>query len=123
MEPPLTQADVRQEVQANKQQVLRDLAEVWGEESPTMWAGMAKYGMKEVGRTSFAVEPIGGQTDLIIRYGRTSFVNSAETLRATQYHVQLGTDKQWLPLSYIEGDTMAIGAHNRLTNKIGRKSE
>src|SRR3546814_19808932 len=51
MEPPLTQADVRQEVQANKQQVLRDWAEVWREESPTVWAGMAKHGRKEVGRT------------------------------------------------------------------------
>ena len=66
MEPPLTQADVRQEVLANKQQVLKDLADVWREESPTMWAGMAKYGMKEVGRPSFAVEQIGGQTALII---------------------------------------------------------
>src|SRR3546814_14555301 len=59
MEPPLTQADVRQEVQANEQQELRDLAEVWREESPTMWAGMAKYGMKEVGRPSFSVDTIG----------------------------------------------------------------
>jgi hypothetical protein len=36
MEPPLTQADVRQEVQADKQQVLKDLADVWREEAPTM---------------------------------------------------------------------------------------
>ncbi len=36
MEPQITQADVRQEVQANKQQVLRDLADTWREESPTM---------------------------------------------------------------------------------------
>src|SRR3546814_9559428 len=58
-----------------------------------MWAGMAKYGMKEVGRPSFAVEPIGGQTALIIRYGRTSSVNSAETMRVAQYHVPLGAEK------------------------------
>lgn len=57
MEPPITQANVRQVVQADKQQVLKDLADGWRKEAPTMWAGMAKYGMKEVGRASFAVEP------------------------------------------------------------------
>ena len=56
MEPPLSQAEVRQEVQANKQQVLRDLSGGWREESPTMWAGLAKNGVKEVGRPSFAAE-------------------------------------------------------------------
>jgi hypothetical protein len=93
MEPPLTQADVRQEVQANKQQVLRDLADTWREESPTMWAGLAKNGVKEVDASSFAVEPIGGQTALIISYGRTSTANPAETMRVTQYHVPLGAEK------------------------------
>ena len=118
MEPPLTQTDVRQEVQSNRQQVLKDLADVWREESPTMWAGMAKYGMKEVGRPSFAVEPIGGQTALIIRYGRTSSANSAETMRVTQYHVPLGAEKALITLSYIEGDPQAIAAHNRLKSSI-----
>ena len=118
MEPPLTQADVRQEVLANKPQVLKDLADVWREESPTMWAGMAKYGMKEVGRPSFAVEQIGGQTALIIRYGRTSSANSAETMRVTQYHVPLGAEKALITLSYIEGDPQATAAHNRLKSSI-----
>lgn len=118
MEPPITQADVRQEVQADKQQVLRDLADGWREEAPTMWAGMAKYGMKEVGRTSFAVEPLGGQLALIIRYGRTSSVNSVETMRVTQYHVLLGAEKALITLSYIEGDPQATAAHNRLKSSI-----
>lgn len=118
MEPLITQADVRQEVQADKQQVLRDLAETWREEAPAMWAGMAKYGMKEVGRASFAVEPIGGQLALIIRYGRTSSVNSAETMRVTQYHVPLGAEKALITLSYIEGDPQATAAHNRLKSSI-----
>jgi hypothetical protein len=93
MEPPLTQADVRQEVQANKQQVLKDLADVWREESPTMWAGLAKNGVKEVGRPALPSNHIGGQTALIIRYGRTSTANPAETMRVTQYHVPLGAEK------------------------------
>lgn len=118
MEPPITQANVRQEVQADKQQVLKDLADGWREEAPTMWAGMAKYGMREVGRASFAVEPLGGQFALIIRYGRTSSVNSAETMRVTQYHVPLGAEKALITLSYIEGDQQAIAAHNRLKNSI-----
>lgn len=118
MEPPITQANVRQEVQADKQQVLKDLADGWREEAPTMWAGMVKYGMKEVGRASFAVESLGGQLALIIRYGRTSSVNSAETMRVTQYHVPLGAEKALITLSYIEGDQQAIAAHNRLKNSI-----
>lgn len=118
MEPPITQADVRQEVQANRQGVLRDLADTWREESPAMWAGLAKNGVKEVGRPRFAVEPIGGQTALIISYGRTSTVNPAETMRVTQYHVPLGAEKALITLSYIEGDPQATAAHNRLKNSI-----
>lgn len=118
MEPPITQADVRQEVQANKQQVLRDLADTWREESPTMWAGLAKNGVKEVRRPRFAVESIGGQTALIISYGRTSTANPAETMRVTQYHVPLGTGKALITLSYIESDPQAIAAHNRLKSSI-----
>lgn len=118
MEPPLTQADVRQEVQANKQQVLKDLADVWRDESPTMWAGLAKNGVKEVGHPRFAAEPIGGQTALIISYGRTSTANPAETMRVTQYHVPLGAEKALITLSYIEGDPQASAAHNRLKSSI-----
>ena len=118
MEPPITQADVRQEVQSNKQQVLRDLADTWREESPTMWAGLAKNGVKEVGRPSFAVEPIGGQTALIISYGRTSTANPAETMRVTQYHILLGAEKALITLSYIESDPQAAAVHNRLKSSI-----
>src|SRR3546814_2974860 len=51
-------------------------------------------------------------------YGRTSSVNSAETMRVAQYHVPLGAEKALITLSYIEGDQQAIAAHNRLTNSI-----
>ena len=118
MQPPITQADVRQEVQANKQQVLKDLADTWREEAPMMWAGLAKNGVKEVGRASVAVEPLGGQLALIIRYARTSTANPAETMRVTQYHVPLGAEKALITLSYIEGDQKAMAAHNRLKSSI-----
>lgn len=116
--PPISQAEVRQEVQANRQQVLKDLAETWKEESPVMWAGLAKNGVKEVGRASVAVEPLGGQTALVIRYGRTSSVNSSETMRVAQYHVPLGAEKALVTLSYIDGDQGAMAAHDRLKNSI-----
>ena len=118
MEPPITQADIRQEVQADKQQVLKDLADTWREEAPMMWAGLAKNGVKEVGRASVAVEPLGGQLALIIRYARTSTANPAETMRVTQYHVPLGAEKALITLSYIEGDQKAMAAHNRLKSSI-----
>ena len=83
-----------------------------------MWAGLAKNGVKEVGRPRFSVEPIGGQTALIISYGRTSTANPEETMRVTQYHVPLGAEKALITLSYIEGDPQATAAHNRLKSSI-----
>jgi hypothetical protein len=118
LEPPITQAQVRKEVQANHQQVIMDFADTWKEESPTMWTGLAKTGVKEVGRPSFAVEPIGSQTALVIRYSRTSTINPAETMRVAQYHVPLGAEKALITLSYIDGDQGAMAAHDRLKKSI-----
>ncbi len=118
LEPPITQAEVLKEVQANRQQVIRDLVDTWKDESPVMWAGLAKSGVKEVGRPSFGVEPLGGQTAIVIRYGRTSTANSAETMKVEQYHIPLGSEKALITLSYIDGDQRAMTAHNRLRNSI-----
>lgn len=118
MEPPITQAALRQEVQANKQQVMKDMEESWREESPTMWAGLAKNGVKEVGRSSVAIEPFGGQIAMVIRYGRTSTANPAETMRVSQYHVPLGSEKALITLSYIDSDSQAIAAHNRIKTNL-----
>lgn len=118
VDPPISQADLRQEVQANRQQVLKDLGDTWKEESPVMWAGLAKNGIKEVGRASVAVEPLGGQMAMVIRYGRTSSVNSTETMKVAQYHVPLGAEKALITLSYIDGDQSAMAAHDRLKNSI-----
>ena len=62
MAPPLTQAALRGEVQADRQQVLKNLEDTWREESPMVWAALAKSGVKEVGRASVAVEPLGGNS-------------------------------------------------------------
>lgn len=118
LDPPISQADVRKEVQADRQQVIRDLAEMWKEESPVMWAALARNGIKEVGRATFGVEAVGGRTALVIRYGRTSSVNSAETMKVAQYHIPLGDEKALITLSYIDGDKDAIAAHDRLKTSI-----
>ena len=115
---PLSQAEVRREVQANRQQVLRDLASMWETESATMWAGLAKNGVKEVGRPSFAIENLGGQMAMIIRYGRTSSGNPARTMRVSQIHVPMGADKVLISLTYQDGDAVANVAHDRLKASI-----
>ena len=118
LEPPILQADVRKEVQADRQQVIRDLSDMWKDESPVMWVGLAKSGVKEVGRATFAIEALGGQTALVIRYGRTSTVNPAETMKVAQYHIPLGDEKALITLSYIDGDKNAMSAHDRLKTSI-----
>lgn len=118
IEPPLTQADVRQAVQANKQQILKELADFWRDGSPVMWTSLAKLGKMEVGLPRFAVKPIGGRTALITSYASASIDNPAETTRVTQYHVPMGAEKALITLSYREGDQQAISVSNRLKNSI-----
>jgi hypothetical protein len=74
--------------------------------------------VKEVGHPSFAVEQLGGHTALVIRYGRTSTMNPAETMKVAQYHVPLGTEKALITLSYIDSDQGAIADHDRLKKSI-----
>ncbi len=118
LEPPITQTALRKEVQADRRQVIRDLTDMWKEESPLMWTSLAKNGVKEVGRATFTAEALGGQTALVIRYGRTSTANPTETMRVAQYHIPLGDEKALITLSYIDGDTGAMTAHDRLKNSI-----
>jgi len=118
MEPPITQKDVRQWVQINKQGVLTDLADVWGVESPAMWAALRKNGIREVGKPSFAAEILGGKHALIVRYGRTSAIDPTETMIVTQYHVPLGDVKAMITLSYIDGDQAVLEEHNRLKSSL-----
>jgi hypothetical protein len=118
LEPAISQEEVRKEVQADRLQVVRDLVDTWKDESPVMWAALAKNGIKEVGRPSFSVEPLGGRTALVIRYGRTSPVDPSETMRVAQYHVPLGAEKALITLSYVEGDQGAVAAHDRLKQSI-----
>ena len=118
LDPPLSQVEILKEVQANRKQFIKDVADMWKGESPAMWAALAKNGVKEIGRPTFAVEPLGGHTALVIRYGRTSTANSSETMKVEQYHIPLGSEKALITLSYIDGDQRAMTAHTRLRNSI-----
>lgn len=114
LSPPITQADLRREVEADANLVLNDLAASWAQEAPAMWQGLAKAGIQEVGRARVALEVIGGQLAMVIRYGRTSTVNSSETMNVEQYHVVLGNEKALITLSHIAGDAQARAARDRV---------
>ncbi|MCZ8158402.1 MAG: hypothetical protein O9256_00665 [Rhizobiaceae bacterium] len=118
LDPPISQDDVRNEVRADAQLVLSDMAASWNQEAPVMWEGLAKYGVTQVGRPRFAIEPLGGQLAMVIRYGRTSTANRAETMSVAQYHVLLGSEKALITLSHIEGDAQATAAMERLKRSI-----
>lgn len=118
LSPPLTQRDVVDEVKSNRKQVIEDLAEVWRSEAPQLWTALAKNNVREVGQPSFDVEPLGGATALVIRYQRTSPLNSAHTMRVAQYHVPLGTEKAIVTLTYLQGDGQAKAEHDRLKKSL-----
>ena len=40
MDPPLSQAEVRKEIQASRAAVMNDLAQMWAQESPAMWEAL-----------------------------------------------------------------------------------
>lgn len=118
LEPSITQDEIRREVQADRQEVIRGIADSFTEEHPAMLAAFAKMGLREVGRASFAVEVVGSQTALVIRYGRTSTFDPAQTMRVTQYHIPLGDEKALISLSYLDGDEDAKAAHDRIKSSI-----
>ena len=83
-----------------------------------MWAGLAKAGVSQVGQPTFGVEPLGGQTALVIRYGRTVPGNPAVAMRVEQYHVALGAEKALITLSYVDRDSAAVAAYQRIKSSI-----
>lgn len=118
MEPPITQADLRQELRTNEKRALKELSDTFSQEMPAMWSALAKHGIKEVGRPSFAVEQLSGQTAIVIRYARTSAGEPSKTVKVSQYHVVLGQEKVLLTLSYVDGDAQIASAHTRIKNSI-----
>ncbi|NGP53581.1 hypothetical protein [Thioalkalivibrio sp. XN8] len=114
VDPPVSQAELQRELEADRRGVLNGLAEAWREMAPTMWTGMEKQGISEVGQSSVTAEMLGGQLALVIRYARTSTVDPLEVVRVSQYHVLLGSEKALITLSYVDGDQAARDAHDRV---------
>lgn len=118
LDPPISQAEVRKEVQTNRAGVINDISQMWTQESPAMWEALGKKGIREVGKASVTLEQLGNQTAMVIRYGRTSTANSAETMQVAQYHIPLGAEKALITLSAIAGDSRIASAHDRIKSTI-----
>lgn len=116
--PPITQSELHQEVQADAKQVVADLAETWTADAPAMWAALGSKGIREVGRPSFAVEPLGGQMAMVVRYGRTSPNKPEVTMRVVQYHVPLGAEEVLVTLTHVEANADAAAAQERVRKSI-----
>jgi len=120
-EPPISQTELLKEFNANRQLFLKEIEDGWKTEAPAMWSSLGKSGIKEVGKPSFSVEPIGGQSGIVIRYARTSVGNPKETMKVAQYHVLLGSEKALITLSTIANDPSIIAVHDRIKNSISIK--
>ena len=120
LDPPLSQTDLKKELRtvAGENELIKALNDGWKEEAPAMWAGLGKQGIREVGSASVAIEQLGGKTAFVIRYGRTSFGDVTQTVKVAQYHVVLGAEKALITLSYQDGDSQILAAHNRIKNSI-----
>jgi len=102
LDSPIQQATLRHLVTRARSELINGVSESWYVESKAMWQGLSKQGIKEVGKPTFDVEDIDGKIAFTIRYGRTSADRSSDTVRVTQYHVPLGTDKALITLSHID---------------------
>jgi hypothetical protein len=120
-DPPISQAEFVKEFNADRKLFLREVEDGWKTEAPKMWSALGKNGVREVGKPSFSVEPIGGQSGIVIRYARTSVGNPNETMNVAQYHVLIGSEKALITLSTIDNDVSIKAAHDRIKNSISIK--
>lgn len=118
LDPPITQADLRREVRADRRQLLKDFEEAWTEEVAAFRDGLAKIGSRQVGKAKFDVINLGGLMAIVIDYARTSSHNPSETMLVTQYHVVMGDETTLITLSRIAQDPKAVAAHDRLLKSI-----
>ena len=118
LDPAIYQSEIKLELKKNESQLTKELAEMWQQEAPSMWSGLAKYGVKEVGRPSFSYTQLGGQIALVISYSRTSPGEASKIVRVFQYHVVLGSEKALITLSYVDGDPQILSKYDHIKSSF-----
>jgi hypothetical protein len=118
MEPPLTQTDVRQEVQANKQQVLQGLGGCLARRVADDVGGLGQERREGSWASAFCCRTHwrSDRFDHQLRthlHGQSSGDHEGDSIPCAA-----GRGKSLITLSYIEGDPQATAAHNRLKSSI-----
>lgn len=115
---PVTQAEFTAQVERDRELALSNLQEWWVANSATLWSGLAKAGIREVGHAQVSIEEIGGKMAYVVHYGRTSANDSSKTMNVALYHVPMGSQRVNITLSYIEGNQTAQEAIARVRSSI-----
>ena len=118
IDPPISISDLNNEISRNRQGVIRDFENEWNSQAPALWAGLAKSGVRQVGKTAISIETLGGKTAFVIRYARTSPGKISEVVKVAQYHVILGNEKALITLSVVDDDQANWRIHDRLKSSI-----
>jgi hypothetical protein len=104
----LSQAALKQEIQADRSGVLKEIAGAFREDMDALRKGMEKQGMQILGQEKVGIDTIGGLTAFTLMYRRTSAVGPSP-FAVTQYHVPVGKEKVLITLSYRESDERLFG--------------
>ena len=118
LSPPISIAELNNEISKNKQGVIREFENEWNSQGPAMWAALAKNGVTQVGKPTVSIETLGGKTAIVINYARTSPGKNSEIVKVAQYHVILGNEKALITLSVVDDDQANWRAHDRLKKSI-----
>jgi len=101
VEEPGSQADLLQDLARGKAAAIRDLADVWKQESERLAATLERQGSRYLGDERFDFLDVGGKKAFLISYRRASLTGGAP-FRVNQYHIPMGSDKILLTASVQE---------------------
>lgn len=104
----LSQAALKEEIQADRSRVLKEIAGAFKEDMDALRKGMEKQGVQILGQEKVGIDTIGGLTAFMLTYRRTSAVGPSP-FTVTQYHVPVGKEKVLITLSYRESDGRLFG--------------
>ena len=101
VEEPGSQAQLQQDLAQGKAAAIRELAQVWKEESITLATTLERQGGRYLGDERFDFLEVGGRKAMLISYRRASLTGGAP-FRVNQYHIPMGTDKILITASVQE---------------------